>query len=280
MIDLHTHTTASDGSYSPTKLLELAKNAGVEALALTDHDTVAGLAEARQAASRVEIEFVDGVELACASAKGTLHMLGYFIDPRSKALSELLKELIESRQVRNPKILARLNELGYPLGMEEVQAQAGSDIISRLHIALAMTAKNYVRSVDEAFGRFLGTEGAAFVRRFEPQPEHAIEVIHRAGGLAVLAHAMHLQAGNQQELAERIGQLAELGLDGLEVWYPEHDAGLTGQLWQLCQRLNLAAVGGSDFHGVGKPHIKLGVGRGGLNIPVEILDRLKQRLGL
>ena len=278
MIDLHTHTTASDGSYSPTELVGLAEGSGLQALAVTDHDTVAGLGEAVEAARQTELELINGVELACRVEVGTLHMLGYFIDPDNGALGDLLGRMVDSRRERNPQIVAKLNELGYEISMAEVWAQASGPIVSRLHIGLVMLEKGFVRSVNEAFGRFLGNNGLAYVKRMGPEPGEAIELIHGAGGLAVVAHPAHLRAADEQELGKKLKGLADLGLDGVEVWYPEHRADLTEQLWRLCQRLGLAAVGGSDFHGAAKPHIKLGVGRGGLNIPLEILDRLKSRL--
>ena len=278
MIDLHTHTTASDGSCSPAELLRLAKEVSLEALAVTDHDTLAGLPEAQDAAEELGIEFVPGLELACQSPVGTMHMLAYFIDRNNPDLQKLLADMVRSRRNRNPRIVAKLSELGYQMTVAEVQARASSDIVSRLHIALLMVEKGYVRSVDEAFGRFLGIDGAAYVKRQEPAPAEAIETIHAAGGLAVLAHAVHLQATSEKELNRRIEDLADLGLDGLEVSYPEHGARLTAQLWRICNRLDLAAVGGSDFHGNGKTHIKLGTGRGSLHIPVQILTLLKARL--
>ncbi len=278
MIDLHTHTTASDGSYSPTELVQLAQQVGLEALAITDHDTLAGLAQARLAANQTKLELINGVELACRVTVGTLHMLGYFIDPDNQPLQDLLDCLVNSRQKRNPRILAKLNKLGYEITMAQVQAQAKGPIISRLHIALVMLEKKYVRSIDEAFGRFLGDKGSANVRRIEPEPSDAIRLIHQAGGLAVVAHPVHLRAANEPELTKKLKDLADLGLDGVEVWYPEHTAQMTEQLWRICQRLDLATVGGSDFHGSAKTHIKLGVGRGSLNIPLEILNRLKSRL--
>ncbi|MCK4849857.1 MAG: PHP domain-containing protein [Phycisphaerae bacterium] len=278
MIDLHTHTTASDGSYSPTGLVELAEQVALEGLAITDHDTLAGLAEAQQAAEGANLELVNGVELACKVPVGTLHILGYFIELDDRALGDLLGRMVESRRKRNPQIIAKLNELGYEITMAEVRAQASGPIVSRLHIALLMLDKGYVGNVHEAFGRFLGDEGSAYVQRTEPKPGEAIELIHQAGGLAVVAHPVHLRAGDEQELSKKLKELADLGLDGLEVWYPEHTAELTEQLWRICQRLDLAAVGGSDFHGAVKEHIKLGTGRGGLNIPLEILERLKKRL--
>ena len=278
MIDLHTHTTASDGSYSPTELVHLAEQSNLEALAITDHDTVAGLSEASEAASRAKLEVINGVELACNVQAGTLHMLGYFIDPENRPLQDLLEQLVDSRKQRNPQIIAKLNELGYEITMEQVRAHASGPIISRLHIALEMLEKRFVRSIDEAFGRFLGDNGSAYVKRIEPEPAQAITLIHQAGGLAVVAHPFHLRAADEQELGKKLKDLALLGLDGVEVWYPEHTAEITEQLWRICQRLDLAAVGGSDFHGAAKQHIKLGTGRGGLNIPLEILDRLKSRL--
>ncbi len=278
MIDLHTHTTASDGSCSPAELLRLAKEASLEALAVTDHDTLTGLPEAQDTANELGIELIPGLELACRSPVGTMHMLAYFIDRNNPDLQHLLADMVESRRSRNPRIVARLNELGYQMTMAEVRGRASSDIVSRLHIALLMVEKGYVHSVEEAFARLLGTDGTAYVKRQEPSPAEAIETIHAGGGLAVLAHAVHLRANNERELNRRIQDLADVGLDGLEVWYPEHGARLTAQLWRICNRLDLAAVGGSDFHGNGKTHIKLGTGRGSLRIPVQILTMLKNRL--
>ena len=256
----------------------MAQQSGLEAIALTDHDTLTGLAEAAQAAASVDIELVPGVEFSCEVPVGTLHMLGYFVDRGNPDLDNLLTEMIASRARRNPKIVAKLNHLGYELTMDDVHAQANSPIVSRLHIAQAMLQRGYVRSIDEAFGRFLGDNGSAYVRRVEPSPAKAIDAVHSAGGLAVVAHAIHLRAANEKELIGRLTELADLGLDGVEVWYPEHNADLTDQLWRFCRRADLAAVGGSDFHGSAKPHIKLGTGRGSLNIPLEILHRLKGRL--
>ena len=278
MIDLHTHTTASDGSFSPTELIQLAQQSGLEAIAVTDHDTVAGLAEAQQAAASTDLELVPGVEFSCKVEVGTLHMLGYFIDQANPDLDNLLAEMVASRARRNPQIVAQLNQLGYELTMDDVHAEASSPIVSRLHIAQAMLHRGYVRSLDEAFGRFLGDDGPAYAKRVEPAPAQAIDIIHQAGGLAVVAHPVHLRAANEKQLTARLKELADLGLDGIEVWYPEHNADLTDQLWRFCRKADLAAVGGSDFHGSAKPHIKLGIGRGGLNIPLEILHRLKSRL--
>ncbi len=202
MIDLHTHTTASDGSYSPTELVRLAQQVGLEALAITDHDTLAGLAEARLAANQTKLEMINGVELACRVTVGTLHMLGYFIDLDNQPLQDLLDRLVDSRQKRNPRIVAKLNKLGYEITMAQVQAQAKGPIISRLHIALVMLEKKYVRSIDEAFGRFLGDKGSANVRRIKPEPSDAIRLIHAAGGLAVVAHPVHLRAANEPEHVE------------------------------------------------------------------------------
>jgi len=278
LIDLHTHTTASDGSHSPAELMHLARDARLEAIAVTDHDTLAGLDEAQSAAQALDLELVPGVELACHCQVGTLHMLGYFLDPHNQTFNNLLSDMIASRAQRNPQIIAKLNDLGYELTMDDVCAQAGGPIISRLHIAQAMLEKGYVRSTDEAFGRFLGDTGSAYAQRTEPDPAEAIDAIHSAGGLAVVAHPVHLRAKSELELTTRLKLLADVGLDGIEVWYPEHNAVLTDQLWRFCRKAGLAAIGGSDFHGSVRPHISLGIGRGGMNIPIEILHRLKERL--
>ena len=258
--------------------MRLAQQLGLEAIAVTDHDTLAGLAEAQQAAASADVELVTGVEFSCKVEVGTLHMLGYFLDQGNPDLDNLLTEMVASRARRNPQMVAKLNQLGYELTMADVHAQASSPIVSRLHIAQAMLQRGYVRSIDEAFGRFLGDDGSAYVQRAEPRPAEAISVIHSAGGLAVVAHPVHLRAKTEQQLTARLMELVDFGLDGVEVWYPEHTAGLTDQLWRFCRKADLAAVGGSDFHGSAKPHIALGVGRGSLNIPLEILHRLKARL--
>ncbi|NIA07771.1 MAG: PHP domain-containing protein [Actinobacteria bacterium] len=278
MIDLHTHTAASDGTYSPAELMHLAAESGLEAIAVTDHDTISGLAEAEQAAASIDVELVPGVEFSCKVEVGTLHLLGYFIDCADPGLRELLDGMVASRAQRNPRIISKLNELGYEITLDDARVHASSQLISRLHIALAMVQKKYVRSIEEAFGRFLGDDGSAHADRGEPMPQQAIDIIHGAGGLAVAAHPVHFRASNEGQLTARLRELADFGLDGVEVWYPEHSVDLTDQLWRFCRKADLAAVGGSDFHGSAKPHIKLGVGRGGLNIPLEILHRLKSRL--
>lgn len=274
-IDLHSHTTASDGTLSPTQLAELAAKQGLSAIAVTDHDTIDGVAEAREAGARLGVEVVPAIEISAIWPTGTLHILGYLLDIGSPVLTEKLKAFRAARDDRNPRILAKLAELGVPVTMEEVVSHAGGAVIGRPHIAAALLARGHVRNIKEAFTRYLGDTGAAYFDKDFLQPAEAIDVIHAAGGLAVLAHPKWLKCGTEEELESAITRLRDAGMDGIECYHSDHDSGDESLYERMARRHDMLITGGSDFHGHAKADIQLGRGRGGLRVPHEVLDRLK-----
>ncbi len=284
-VDLHTHSTASDGTFSPTELMRAAKAAGLVGIALTDHDTGNGLQEAAAEAARLGIRFVPGIEISADfPAPGQLHILGHFIEPGSPALHKMSTILLDSRNERNPKIIERLNQLGCNITMAQVEAIAREHVasgkpvvIGRPHIAEALFRANCVASVRQAFDVYLGTTGAAYFPKERLTPRQAIECIHEAGGLATIAHAVHLQAENPAHLQTIVGNLAEAGMDGIEVWHSDHDEKYVKLTLDLAKRYNLVTTGGSDFHGRPKPDVMLGRGKNNVRVPVDVLDRLEAR---
>jgi predicted metal-dependent phosphoesterase TrpH len=247
----------------------------VSALAITDHDIVSGLPEAMEAGSRLGIEVIPGVEISSRYADSELHILGYGIDWRQPRLNERLESLRESRHQRNPRIIERLNELGLDVTYEEVRELAGTESVGRPHIARVLMNKKVVASAKEAFDRYLAEGRPAFVPRELPEPTEAVAWIREAGGIAVLAHPTWVK-----ESVEGLGRLVERlkadGLGGLEVHYSTHSAKQTGEYLSLAKRLDLLVTGGSDFHGVTKPDISVGTGRGDLTVSQTLLEPLKK----
>jgi predicted metal-dependent phosphoesterase TrpH len=275
MIDLHTHSTASDGKYSPAELMRHAHAMGIEVIALTDHDTLSGLEEASEEAARVGIELIPGVEISAENNPGTLHMLGYFIDPSNAELAETLAWLRGGRDDRNRIILTKLAELGCPLEWDDVANLAGGESMGRPHIATAMVNRGYVATFNDAFDRYLGKGAAAYTDRDKMTPEIAIGRIRSAGGLPVLAHPQTLSLADD-ELSDLLGRLAPVGLAGVEAYYYSHSEEETALYLTLARKYDLVATGGSDFHGPGMIETRLGIGRGNLNIPKSVADDLKQ----
>jgi len=273
-LDLHLHTTHSDGSCTPTEVVGLAHQAGVTALAITDHDITTGLVEANVAGESFGIEVIPGVEISSTLGNSELHILGYFLDWQDTRLNERLKTLRDSRHRRNPKIVERLQSLGIDLTYDEVRALAGSDSVGRPHIARALMDKGVVSSAKEAFDRFLADGKSAYVPRDLPSPTEAIHWIKAARGLAVLAHPTWLRC-TEQSLVELVRQLKADGLDGIEVYYSTHAARQTREYLSLAQQLGLLVTGGSDFHGLTKPDIEVGIGKGSLHIPTSLLPKMK-----
>ncbi len=273
-LDLHLHTTHSDGSCTPTEVIELAHQAGVTALAITDHDIMTGLVEASAAGEALEIEVIPGVEISSILGNSELHILGYFLDWQDTRLNERLKTLRDSRHRRNPKIVERLQSLGIDLTYDEVRALAGSDSVGRPHIARALMDKGVVTSAKEAFDRFLADGKPAYVPRDLPSPAEAIHWIKAARGLAVLAHPTWVRC-TDQSLIELVRQLKADGLDGVEVYYSTHAARQTREYLSLAQQLGLLVTGGSDFHGLTKPDIEVSIGKGSLHIPTSLLPKMK-----
>ena len=275
MIDLHTHSTASDGKLYPAELMRHAQAVGIEVIALTDHDTLSGLEEASEEAARIGVELIPGVEISAENKPGTLHMLGYYVDPSDAELMETLSWLRGGRDDRNHIILSKLAELGCPLEWDEVAALAGGESMGRPHIATAMVNRGYVSSFNDAFDRYLGKGAAAYTDRDKMTPEIAIKCIRSAGGLPVLAHPQTLSLSDD-ELSDLLSRLTSMGLAGVEVYYYSHSEEETALYTSLARRYDLIVTGGSDFHGPGMIETRLGVGRGNMKIPKSIADDLKQ----
>lgn len=273
-IDLHTHTTASDGSLSPEDLVRLAKHQGVSALAVTDHDSVAGLKRADDEGVRQGVEIIPGIEISCLYRDVELHILGYFINPEDPRLQPTLDKYLASRNARNPRIVKRLRELGLDLTYEEVKDFAGSATVGRPHIAQVLLRKGYVKSVSEAFDRYLADGGPAYVPRVLPTPAEAIGLIKQVGGISVLAHPVY--ASRLKEPFDQVClTLKGWGLLGLEAIYSTHTQQQTDRYSSTAKELGLLITGGSDFHGVAKPTIQVGTGYGTLKVPSDLLEPMR-----
>ncbi|MDP2384428.1 MAG: PHP domain-containing protein [Nitrospirota bacterium] len=274
-IDLHLHTTHSDGSFSPADVLRFAHKAGVTALAITDHDIVTGIPEAIAAGAELGIEIIPGVEISSRVGNSELHILGYCLQWQDPELNRRLASLRESRHSRNPQIIERLRALGMDVTYEEVRALAGTDAVGRPHIARVLMDKHYVTSAKDAFDRYLAEGRPAYVARELPSPADAIAWIRAAGGVAVLAHPTWAKVSGESLNALLIALKAE-GLGGIEVHYSSHTKRQTREYHDLAKRLDLLITGGSDFHGITKPDIEVGTGKGGLKVSEKLLDPLKK----
>jgi predicted metal-dependent phosphoesterase TrpH len=277
-VDLHVHTSYSDGSLKPAEVVRRALTMGLTALAVADHDSVDGNAEAFAEGAQNGLEVIPGVELSCNFTPKNVHLLGLFIDPTEEKLTETLGEVREYRTRRNPKILAKLAEIGMPLELAEVEAKAGGRTLGRPHIAEAMVERGYVADFQEAFDKYLAHNKPAYVHRRRISAEEGLQLIHGAGGLAFLAHP-GVYALPPRITENMVYKLARAGLDGVEVYYSDHLPTDTAFLQRLVEEYDLLATGGTDFHGYAKPGIEVGVGRGDLHVPYELVVRMKARLG-
>lgn len=278
-IDLHTHSTASDGSCTPAQILETAEKLQLGALAITDHDTVSGVAEALKAGIPKGLGFITGVEISAAPPpslpiSGSFHILGYGFNLNHQKLLHTLETLQNARKNRNPQIIARLQQLGIDIRLEDVRCECGPCQLGRPHIAQALVRKKIVASIDEAFDRFLGRGQPAYVDKFRAGHDQAVQIILDAGGLPVLAHPALLNLKNAEVLEELVRELCDIGLEGLEVFYPEHAPSQKAEYRRLAERYGLLMTGGTDFHGAIKPDIQIGIGRGDFYVPFEIYENL------
>src|SRR5712692_138875 len=274
MIDLHAHTTASDGSLTPTELVALARETGLSALGVTDHDTVAGLAEATEAAGGAGLELVPGVELSVDYPRGQFHLLGYFVDFTRGLLLERLLYLQDYRFRRNEKMVELMQQHGLPITMEDIAREAGGKVIGRPHMALAMMRKGIVGSTQEAFDRYLADGRPCHLPKVKLLPAEAIALLHSAGAVTILAHPKYLQIPDPAELRAELASFKEQGLDGIEVFYSQHTEAETALYREMAGELEFAISGGSDFHGRSKPTVKLGVVYQGSGVPDRVLAEL------
>lgn len=276
MIDLHTHSTASDGSDEPAALMAIAAGQGVSAVALTDHDTIEGLTEARAAAAEVGVRLVPGCELSCEVGSATMHLLVYFLNDGPGPLQDRLSGLQEARADRNRRIVRVLQEHGLDVTLDEILAEAGGGSVGRPHVAGVLLRKGYVSSVQEAFDVWLAKGRPAYLDRERLLPADAIALAHASGAVAVLAHPTSLGYENSA-LEEFVAGLATDGLDGMECEYGRYNPELRAALRSMADRLGLAVTGGSDYHGRYKPDLAVGSGLGDLAVPDSLLDALEAR---
>ncbi|MBT3232704.1 MAG: PHP domain-containing protein [Calditrichaeota bacterium] len=276
-VDLHIHTTASDGSLTPRDIVRKASEEGFKVISITDHDSVSGLEEGLVAGEEFQIKVIPGVELSVNHESGSLHLLGYGFDIDNSEIIENLKCVVNSRQDRNRKILRKLEKLGCLLTEEDVKAVSGEGTMGRGHIATVLIQKGYVSSVKEAFDSFLTYGGPAYVDRFRLEMKTSIEMIHRAGGVAVWAHP-GLHTISLEKLIGMLPLWAANGLDGLESDYGQHSIALRDRLRVLALENKLIFTGGSDFHGDLKPDVNLGNGPEGELIDPICAESLIARL--
>lgn len=276
MIDLHTHTLFSDGTLRPTELVAEAAAEGLTAIAITDHDTTEGVAEGLAAGRALGVRVLPGVEMSTEHEGTSLHLLGYFFHGGpSLELQEVLGNLRRARGERNERILARLRELGAPIDEAALATVPHASAIGRPHIAEALRRAGYATSLDDAFQRFLQRGAPAWVERRRPGLLEAIRLLVDSGAAPVLAHPGIIPA-SANELDRIVHEATEAGLAGIECFYPLHNAATERRFLQLCAHHNLAATGGSDYHGTIKPKLKLGVGANGARFPSSVLADLER----
>lgn len=275
-IDLHVHSNVSDGSFTPTELVEEAVRCNLAAFALTDHDTVAGVSEAVLAAKGTGIEIIPGAEISAGYKKKDIHILGLLLRPDDEKLQATLEQAIKERDLRNEKMADNLAKGGLDIDIDRLRATFPPEtVLTRAHFARYLAETGQVKSINAAFDHYLNADGPYYVPRKYITPEDAICLIKDAGGIPVLAHPLiyHLP---EEELDALIYRLKNAGLAGLEVFYSSNTGFDEGIVRRYANKYDLLMTGGSDFHGSNKPHISLGSGKGNLKIPYSILEHLKE----
>jgi len=275
-VDLHLHSNASDGTDAPGIVVQKAAAIHLTAIALTDHDTLFGIPEAQAAAAKLPIELIPGVELSVDHDGVKIHMLAYFLEPGPGPLQDRLETLRDGRGVRNKKIIEALNQLGYPITMQDVHRFAAGDAVGRPHIADALVAAEMVADRSEAFRDLLGDGGPAYAERDRLTATEAITLTTESGGVTSIAHPLTIDPGTVT-LRSIFEDLREVGLSGIEAFYSEHPPHIRTQLAGVAAELDLVATGGSDCHGTGKPGLEIGTGHGDLIVPDSALEELKAR---
>lgn len=271
-IDLHTHSTFSDGTFTPLQLVKYAEEKGLKAFALTDHDTTEGVKEAKSIETNVEV--ISGVEISTRYDKKEIHIVGLYVNENDADLNKQLKYYREKRVTRNFEILEKLNSLGVNITIDDVKESCTGDVISRAHIAKALVSKGFVGSYTEAFDRYLGDNKCAYVPRETLNYEEGMELITKAGGVPVLAHPL-LYKMSDTNLENMMVKLRQKGLKAVEVYYSTHSNSDTQHIMAMANRVGLIYSGGSDFHGATKPKIDMGTGMGKLAVPYEILEKIR-----
>lgn len=282
IIDLHTHSTASDGTLSPTGLINHAAAKGISVIALTDHDSTLGLAEAEQAAAQLpasqELIFIPGIELSAAYKSRDIHILGYCIDPQHASLAEIVRESLAERETRNHEMIELFRQHNIIMTMEELSADCPGASITRAHFARFLMEHGYVKTNNEAFAKYLGYNCPFYVPRKYITPENAVRAILDSGGVPVLAHPL-LYDLSSSELHTLVNHLRNCGLKGIETFYSSNINNDEAFVRGIANKYGLIMTGGSDFHGSNKPQIEIGIGKGNLRVPAAVYENLKKACG-
>lgn len=273
-IDLHTHSTESDGTMTPQELMHHANEVGLSAIALTDHDSIQGIAKARPVAESLGLELVPGVELSTDYEGQEIHILGYYIDEKNPEFLAMLSEFVDGRDKRNEKMTALLRKEGFDITMEKLYAENPNSVITRAHFARYLVEHGFVKDRETVFSKYLGDKCRCYVPREKITPFQAVKLIRLGGGLAFFAHPV-LCHMNHDRLRQFISDLKDAGLVGIEAIYSMNTPGDEANMLKFAREFDLLVSGGSDFHGSNKPHIRLGSGKGNLSIPYDILADIK-----
>lgn len=279
-VDLHSHSTASDGSEKPAALIEQALEIGLSALALTDHDTQDGVADAKVAAVSTDLELIPGTELSLEYDAGGMHLVVLWLEPGPGALQDRLQALRVGRDQRNETMAQRLTELGMAVSAEEILEEGGSGSIGRPHIAAVMMRKGYVTTIEEAFELWLSSGKPAYIGRPRLSPEEAIQLARASGAVPILAHPHTLGINRAHEMADLLHRLIPAGLVGLEAFCAGYRRHEREGYADLARRFGLVPAGGSDYHGAYKPGLSLGSGYGDLVVPDALVDELRSHAGV
>lgn len=255
MVDMHTHSTKSDGTFSPSELIYYAKEKKLRAIALTDHDNINGLKEAEDLASKIGIEFIKGIEYSCNIGKNEVHILGYFLNLDDKKFLDETNELLKTRENRNISMIEKLQHLGFDIDYQNIK-QENIGIIGRVHIANELVKKKYFTDIKEVFDKLLSKNGLAYVERENTPPHIAVEILKDNGAFISLAHPM-LYSKNYQEIEILVKELKNIGLDAIELFHTSANKKDIEKLKIIAKRYNLLITGGSDFHGANKKNIDL-----------------------
>ena len=274
-IDLHVRSTASDGTFTPAELVREAKCCNLAAIALTDHDSVSGIEEASQAGQELGIEVVPGIELSTEYNETEIHVVGLYIDPQNAALKEQIRAFIDNRDNRNLKMIEKLQEHGFSISAEEIYKQNPDSVVARPHIARYLVDTGQVKDIKTVFNKYIGDGCSCYVDRLKISPMRAVELIHEAGGTAILAHPC-LYDFKQKDLLKLIQEMLASGLDGIEAVYSCNQGSDEKDYREIASQYGLLLSGGSDFHGSNKPYIHLGSGKGSLKVPYEFLESIKK----
>lgn len=277
-VDMHTHSTYSDGTLTPAELVKQAFEAALKAVSLTDHDTVEGIPEAISEAEKLGLELMPGVEIS-TDANPEMHILGFFDASNYKKIEKALSVPRENRKLRNEKIIRKLNSLGYDIALSDIKKNVGGDVTGRVHIAAALIEKGYIKSIEEGFSNLLAEGRPAYVEREKLSPADVVGMIAESGGIPVLAHPKYLGKG-EKEFDELIIKLKGYGLMGIEVYYADNSHLETVKFQNIARKHKLIATGGSDFHGGVRTDVKLGTGRGSLKVGYEAFQKIKNALKL